>query len=81
MFNDLRVLKCIFISVTESEIQEGIMKASEVDSHCLVYKRELRHLHDIGLNDNVAQRYIDITKSETVCGSAFSIMKLYKYMS
>ncbi|XP_045212433.2 NACHT and WD repeat domain-containing protein 2-like [Mercenaria mercenaria] len=53
-----------FQSVTESEIQDGILKATDVNSHCLVYKRRLRHLHGVGLNDKDTARYIDIIKSE-----------------
>ncbi|XP_053389724.1 uncharacterized protein LOC123563616 [Mercenaria mercenaria] len=53
-----------FQSVTESEIQDGILKATDVNSHCLVYKRRLRHLHGAGLNDNDTPRYIDVIKSE-----------------
>ncbi|XP_052783963.1 uncharacterized protein LOC128219861 isoform X2 [Mya arenaria] len=53
-----------FISVTESEIQNGIVKASDVDLHCLVYKRYINDLDDKTAGDKNAPRYIDVQKTD-----------------
>jgi hypothetical protein len=53
-------------AVTESEIQDGILKATNVESNCLVYKRTLRHLSGVGINDKDTPKYIDVIKLEKV---------------
>ncbi|WAQ96293.1 NWD1-like protein [Mya arenaria] len=53
-----------FISVTECEIQDGILKASDVDSHCLVYKRYFKGLDDTTAGDKNASRYMDVQTTD-----------------
>lgn len=52
--------------MTECEIQEGILKANNVNKHCLVYKRHLNEFEGLGLQLKDAPRFIDVVKTEKV---------------
>ncbi|XP_045212692.2 uncharacterized protein LOC123563752 [Mercenaria mercenaria] len=53
-----------FLSVTECEIQDGILKAQDVDKHCLVYNRVFKGLDGACLQLKDAPRFKDVTKTE-----------------
>ncbi|XP_052261935.1 uncharacterized protein LOC127865910 isoform X2 [Dreissena polymorpha] len=53
-----------FISVTECEIQDGILNASDVNSHCLVYKRQFNGVDDKALADAQASRFMEIKTTD-----------------
>ena len=59
-------LYCLFFPVTESEIHDGILKAADVDAHCLVYKRYLKDLDTFALRDKIASRFIDTKQTDKV---------------
>ena len=52
--------------VTECEIQDGILKAADVDSHVLVYRRQLSQLDETSLAEENASRYIDVKQNGEV---------------
>ena len=54
------------LAVTECEIQDGILKAEDVNAHVLVYRRQLSQLDQTALSDENASRYIDIKRDGEV---------------
>ena len=56
----------MIFAVTECEIQEGILNAADVDSHVLVYRRELTMLNESAISEENFSRYIDVKKNGEV---------------
>ena len=48
--------------MTECEIQDGILNAADVESHVLVYRRELTFLDETAISEENFSRYIDVKK-------------------
>jgi len=58
--------------VTELEIQDGIMKAKNINDHCLVYRRVFRDLTNNSLVHTLAPRFIDVAKTPEVSRFAWA---------
>ena len=63
--------------VTECEIQDGILKAADVDSHVLVYRRQLNVLDESALSEENMSRYIDVRTDGEVCAVIFSSLYIF----
>ena len=56
------VINTVLFTVTECEIQDGILKATDVESHVLVYRRELTFLDQTAISDQDFSRFVDVKK-------------------
>ena len=56
----------VIFTVTECEIQDGILNATDVESHVLVYRRELTFLDETAISEENFSRYVDVKKNGEV---------------
>ncbi|XP_012943969.1 NACHT and WD repeat domain-containing protein 2 [Aplysia californica] len=61
-----------FMSVTEREVENGILKAADVEEHCLAYIREISNMNTTLLR--IASKFVDFA-ARSVDGEAQTLLK------